>query len=58
VSSGAEAREAENTRLKEELTRQTERARRYEKAYEELRKTMQREDQRRRLGLQTPDTAK
>jgi proteasome lid subunit RPN8/RPN11 len=50
--------EAENARLKEEVVRQTERARRYEKAYEELKLVMQRERQRRRLELQNPDTAK
>jgi proteasome lid subunit RPN8/RPN11 len=52
------ALEAENARLKEEVVRQTERAKRYEKAYEEQKIVMQRERQRRRLELQNPDSAK
>lgn len=53
-----QAFEAENARLKEEVVRQTERARRFEKAYEDLKLVMQRERQRRRLELQNPDSAK
>jgi proteasome lid subunit RPN8/RPN11 len=53
-----EALAAENARLKEEIARQTERSRRLEKTLDETRKAWQREQQRRRLGLQSPDAAK
>lgn len=49
---------AENARLKEEVARQTERSKRLEKTLEDTRKAMQREQQRRRLELQSPDAAK
>jgi hypothetical protein len=50
--------EAENARLKAEAARQAERAKRFEFAYEELRKVIQRDEQRKRLELQNRDAAK
>jgi proteasome lid subunit RPN8/RPN11 len=53
-----QALEAENARLRGEAARQAERAKRFELAYEELRKVIQRDEQRRRLDLQNRDAAK
>jgi proteasome lid subunit RPN8/RPN11 len=52
------ALQAENTRLKSEAARHAERAKRFEKAYEELRKVVQTDAQRKRLDLQNRDSAK
>jgi proteasome lid subunit RPN8/RPN11 len=49
---------AENERLKADYGRQVERARTLEKGFEELRKAVQRQQQRKRLEVQSPDTAK
>ena len=54
----AAALAAENARLRQENAAQLERNRRLEKAMEELRKVIQRDQQRKRLELQSPDTAK
>ncbi len=50
--------QAENARLRQENAAAIERGKRLEKAMEELRKVIQRDEQRRRLELQSPDTAK
>jgi hypothetical protein len=49
---------AENARLRQENAVQVERNKRLEKAMEELRKVIQREEQRKRLELQSRDAAK
>jgi hypothetical protein len=49
---------AENARLKSELARQVERERELEQALGELRKVVQRDQQRKRLANQSPDTVK
>jgi hypothetical protein len=52
------ALKTENFRLREDNARHLERIRLLEKAMEELRKVIQREEQRKRLEVQSPDTAK
>jgi proteasome lid subunit RPN8/RPN11 len=58
VPAAVQALEAENARLRGEAARHAERAKRFEIAYEELRKVVQRDEQRRRLDLQNRDSAK
>jgi proteasome lid subunit RPN8/RPN11 len=53
-----QALKAEIARLKQENAAQVERNKRIEKAMDELRKAIQRDEQRKRLELQSPDTAK
>lgn len=49
---------AENARLRQDNAVQVERNKRLEKGMEELRKIIQRDEQRKRLDVQNPDTAK